>query len=69
MEPFPKGIANVDYFVTYNRRFKESKAKGSIKVIAQGELVRLLGTEPKDTEVLTQTSWATPSISPYIGML
>jgi len=43
-------IAEVDYFVTYNRHFIESRAKEHVRVIKQADLVGLLGIEPRETE-------------------
>lgn len=43
-------LAEVDYFVTYNRHFIESRAKEHIGVIKQADLVELLGIEPRETE-------------------
>lgn len=43
-------IANVDYFVTYNRHFIESDAKMHIKVLKQAAFTKLFGIEPKPTD-------------------
>lgn len=43
-------IAGVDYFVTYNRHFIESRAKDYIKVLKQSDFVRLLGIKPQQTD-------------------
>lgn len=42
-------IAEVDYFVTYNRHFLQSKAKDYTKAITQADLVKLLGVKPEET--------------------
>lgn len=42
-------IAEVDYFVTYNRHFITSKAKEHVKVITQADFVKLFGIEPQPT--------------------
>ena len=42
-------IAGVDYFITYNRHFIQSKAKEHVKVISQAEFVKLLGIKPEQT--------------------
>lgn len=43
-------IAGVDYFVTYNRHFIESRAKDYIKVLKQCDFVRLFGIKPQQTD-------------------
>jgi len=43
-------IAQVDYFVTYNRHFTESKASQYLKIIKQKDLVELLGIGPAPTD-------------------
>lgn len=42
-------IAEVDYFVTYNRHFITSKAKEHVKVISQADFVKLFGIKPQPT--------------------
>ena len=42
-------IAEVDYFVTYNRHFIDSRAKDHVKVVTQADFVKLLGIEPQQT--------------------
>jgi len=42
-------IAEVDYFVTYNRHFMTSKAKEHVKVISQADFMRLFGIQPQPT--------------------
>jgi len=42
-------IAEVDYFVTYNRHFATSKAKEYIKVISQADFLQLFGIKPQPT--------------------
>lgn len=43
-------VARVDYFVTYNRHFTESKASEHLKVIKQKDLVGLLGIRPEPSD-------------------
>jgi len=43
-------IAQVDYFVTYNRHFTESKASQHVKIIKQKDLVELVGIESAPTD-------------------
>jgi len=43
-------IANVDYFVTYNRHFIESNAKEHVKTLRQAALVKLFGIKPQPTD-------------------
>jgi len=42
-------LANVDYFVTYNRHFIDSRAKEYVQVITQADFVKLLGIKPQQT--------------------
>jgi len=42
-------IAEVDYFITYNRHFITSKAKEYIKVISQADFLKLFGIKPQPT--------------------
>jgi len=42
-------IAEVDYFITYNRHFITSKAKGHLKIISQADFVKLFGIKPQPT--------------------
>ena len=42
-------IAEVDYFITYNRHFMTSKAKEHVKVISQADFVKLFGIKPQPT--------------------
>jgi predicted nucleic acid-binding protein len=42
-------IAEVDYFITYNRHFIKSKAKEHVKVISQADFVKLFGIRPQPT--------------------
>jgi len=42
--------AQVDYFVTYNRHFTESKASEHVKITKQKDLVELLGIKPEPTD-------------------
>jgi len=42
--------AQVDYFVTYNRHFIQSKASEHLKIIKQKDLVELLGVQPEPTD-------------------
>jgi len=43
-------IANVDYFVTYNRHFIESNAKKHVKVLKQSAFIKLFGIKPPPTD-------------------
>jgi predicted nucleic acid-binding protein len=43
-------IADVDYFVTYNRHFVESDAKKHVKVLKQAAFVELFGIKPQPTD-------------------
>jgi predicted nucleic acid-binding protein len=43
-------IAEVDYFVTYNRHFIDSRAKDYVKVVTQAEFVKLFGIKPQKTD-------------------
>jgi predicted nucleic acid-binding protein len=43
-------IAQVDYVVSYNRHFIESKAKNYIKTIKQPDFLKLLGIELQTTD-------------------
>lgn len=40
-------IAEVDYFITYNRHFVKSKAEEHVKVISQADFVKLFGIKPQ----------------------
>jgi len=42
--------AQVDYFVTYNRHFIQSKASQHLKIIKQKDLVELLGVQLEPTD-------------------
>jgi len=42
-------IAEVDYFITYNRHFVTSKAKEHVKIISQADFVKLFGIKPQPT--------------------
>jgi len=42
-------LSNVDYFVTYNRHFINSRAKEHVKIITQADFIKLLGIKPKQT--------------------
>jgi predicted nucleic acid-binding protein len=42
-------IAEIDYFVTYNRHFATSKAKQYVKVISQADFIKLFGIKPQPT--------------------
>lgn len=42
-------VAEVDYFITYNRHFIASKAKEHVKVISQADFVKLFGIKPQPT--------------------
>lgn len=41
--------ANVDYMVTYNRHFINSKAREHVKVLNQSDFVKLFGLKPQPT--------------------
>ena len=43
-------VANVDYFVTYNRHFIESNVKKYAKVLKQSDFVKLFGINPQPTD-------------------
>lgn len=43
-------IADVDYIVTYNRHFIESRAKDYVKVVKQADFVKLFGIKPQPTD-------------------
>lgn len=43
-------IAEVDYFITYNRHFVKSKAKEHVKVISQADFVKLFGIKQQPTK-------------------
>jgi len=43
-------IANVDYFLTYNRHFLESNAKKHVIVLKQAAFLKLFGIKPQPTE-------------------
>ncbi|MGQ9460646.1 MAG: PIN domain-containing protein [Candidatus Bathyarchaeaceae archaeon] len=42
-------LANVDYFVTYNIHFIDSRAKEYVQVVTQADFVKLLGIKPQPT--------------------
>jgi len=42
-------LTNVDYFVTYNRHFIDSRAKEYVQVVTQADFVKLLGIKPQQT--------------------
>jgi len=42
-------MAEVDYFVTYNRHFIDSKAKDYVKIVTQADFVKLFGIKPQKT--------------------
>ena len=42
-------IAEVDYFITYNRHFMTSKAKEHVKIISQADFIKLFGIKPQPT--------------------
>ena len=42
--------ANIDYMVTYNRQFINSKAKKHLKVLKQSDFVKLFGIKPQPTK-------------------
>jgi len=43
-------LAGVDYVVTYNRHFLESKAKEHVRVLKQAAFVKLFGIKPQPTD-------------------
>ena len=43
-------LAGVDYVVTYNRHFIESRAKEHVKVLKQSAFVKLFGIKPQPTD-------------------
>jgi len=49
-------IAKVDYIVTYNRHFLESKAKDYVKIIKQAELVNLRHRTPANELLKANTA-------------